>query len=203
MGILKAVTFTTLLLILVSGCGKEPSTPMNLTATALSATEISLGWDASEDEDNDVVTYGVYRDGQLVMYSAEVTVTDSGLQPLTEYCYRVKAYDIGWLSSGESNEACATTLADTDAPDVPQNVVLTVVSSTEISLTWDASTDNVGVTGYNIYRDGSFLASVNTNEASDTGLIPATEYCYAVSAYDEVGNESSASEAVCAVTTSE
>ncbi len=188
-----------LLLLFVAGCGQAPSRPMNLEAVALSATEISLTWDASED-DSGVVTYKVYRDGEFIMYSSETTVTDSGLQPLTEYCYTVQAYDMGWLKSEESNTACATTLADTDPPSAPQNLTVTAVTSTEVSLEWDPSTDNVAVTGYNLYRDGVLILTVEETTATDTGLTPSTEYCYTVEAFDEAGNTSEPSGEVCVST---
>ena len=69
---------------------------------------------------------------------------------------------------------------DTEAPSVPENLVATAVSSSEIGLTWDASTDNVGVTGYNIYRDNVLIDTSASNSYSDTGLSPGT-YSYEVS----------------------
>jgi len=92
--------------------------------------------------------------------------------------------------------------ADTSAPSVPTG--LTVVASSvplnQINLSWTASTDNIGVTGYKIYRGGSYLKSVTTTSTSDTGLNLLTQYCYTVSAYDAAGNESTKSSQVCATT---
>ena len=82
---------------------------------------------------------------------------------------------------------------DTEAPSVPQNLVATAVSSSQIDLTWDASTDNVAVTGYNIYRDDVLVDTRPTNSYSDTGLDPGTEYEYEVSAFDAASNESARS----------
>jgi hypothetical protein len=86
-------------------------------------------------------------------------------------------------------------------PFVPTGVEATAASSSQIDLSWNA-TDDVGVIGYKIYRDGSFLKIVPSTPASDTGLDPSTKYCYTVSALDEAGNESEqSSPTVCANTT--
>ena len=82
---------------------------------------------------------------------------------------------------------------DTVAPSVPGNLVATAVSSSQIDLSWDASTDNVAVTGYNIYRDDVLVDTSPTNAYADTGLDPATEYEYEVSAFDAASNESARS----------
>jgi Fibronectin type III domain len=82
---------------------------------------------------------------------------------------------------------------DAEAPSVPQNLVATAVSSSQIDLIWDASSDNVAVTGYNIYRDNVLVDTSPTNAYSDTGLDPGTEYEYEVSAFDAASNESAPS----------
>ena len=82
---------------------------------------------------------------------------------------------------------------DTEAPSVPQNLSATAVSDDQIDLSWDPSTDNVGVTGYNIYRDDVLIDTSPTNAYADTGLAPGTEYDYEVSAFDAAANESARS----------
>jgi YVTN family beta-propeller protein len=89
---------------------------------------------------------------------------------------------------------------DVTAPTRPTNLTASAVSSSQIDLSWDASTDDVGVMGYNIYRNGAYLKSVTATSASDTGLDPDTEYCYTASAYDAAGNESEQSYEGCATT---
>jgi len=79
---------------------------------------------------------------------------------------------------------------DTQAPSVPQNLSATAVSTSQINLSWDASTDNVAVTGYRIFRNGSQLTSTNSTSYNDTGLTAGTTYTYHVSAYDTAGNAS-------------
>lgn len=78
--------------------------------------------------------------------------------------------------------------ADTEAPSVP-GVPQAVVDGSSVSLTWTASTDNVGVTGYKIYKDGVYLKTVTAASVSVSSLSPGT-YSFSVSAMDQAGNES-------------
>ena len=76
------------------------------------------------------------------------------------------------------------------APSVPQNLSVTVVSDTEIDLSWSSSLGGSGLAGYHIYRDGVLLTTVTTNTFSNTGLRASTLYTYNVTAVDGDGNES-------------
>src|SRR5271166_3718688 len=89
---------------------------------------------------------------------------------------------------------------DTTPPSVPTNLSASAVSSSQINLTWTASTDNVGVTGYKIYRGGVQVGTSATNSYSDTGLTASTAYTYTVSAYDPAGNNSAQSASASATT---
>ncbi len=80
---------------------------------------------------------------------------------------------------------------DTDAPSVPFNITASTVSSTQVNLSWNASTDNVAVTGYIIYRNSVQIATSDTNSYSDTTVSPSFQYLYSVAAYDAAGNVSS------------
>lgn len=94
-----------------------------------------------------------------------------------------------------------TTIAsDTTPPSVPTGLTATAVSTSQINISWNASTDNVGVVGYKVYRGGAYLKAVATTLTSDTGLNPSTQYCYRVSAYDGAGNESAQGAQACATT---
>jgi chitodextrinase len=92
--------------------------------------------------------------------------------------------------------------SDNELPSVPSDLSGTAVSQTTIDLTWTASTDNVGVAGYLIYRDGVQVATSATNGYSDTGLAAGTTYSYTVSAYDAAGNASAQCGAVNVATSS-
>jgi chitodextrinase len=80
--------------------------------------------------------------------------------------------------------------ADTSAPTVPTNLVATVISSSQINLSWATSTDNVGVAGYKIFRGGTQIATTQSTSYANTGLTANTTYSYTVSAYDAAGNNS-------------
>lgn len=86
-----------------------------------------------------------------------------------------------------------TPVADTQAPTAPTNLATSNPSSNSISLSWTASTDNVGVTGYDIYKDGNFYATVTGTTATVSGLNPSTTYSFYVIAKDAAGNASAAS----------
>ncbi len=92
------------------------------------------------------------------------------------------------------------TPSDTTAPSVPGSLIANVISTGQIDLSWNVSTDNTGVTGYKIYRNSAYLTTVTSNSRSDTGLTKNTSYCYRVSAVDAAGNESGQSTQACATT---
>ncbi|MDH7481197.1 MAG: family 10 glycosylhydrolase [Armatimonadota bacterium] len=75
-------------------------------------------------------------------------------------------------------------------PSVPTNLSAQAVSTSRIDLTWTASTDNVGVAGYKIYRNGGLIGTSTTTSFSDTNLAANTSYTYSVSAYDAESNDS-------------
>lgn len=90
--------------------------------------------------------------------------------------------------------------SDTTPPSIPINLSAAAVSSSQINLSWTASTDNVRVTGYRIYRGGTQIGTSATNSYSNTGLIANTTYSYTVSAYDAAGNVSAQSSSASATT---
>lgn len=96
--------------------------------------------------------------------------------------------------------APAPAVPDTTAPTAPAHAAATAVSSSQINVSWSASTDNVGVTSYNVYRNGALIGSAAGTSFSDAGLTASTSYSYAVKAKDAAGNESAASSTVSAAT---
>ncbi|TJY38259.1 fibronectin type III domain-containing protein [Cohnella pontilimi] len=99
-------------------------------------------------------------------------------------------------------QGTGTGTGDTQAPSAPANLAATAVSASQINLTWTASTDNVGVTGYDVYRNGSLAGSATSTSYSDTGLAASTTYSYTVKARDAAGNVSAASNTASATTQS-
>lgn len=167
-----------------------PSVPANLNGTATSMTEINLTWTASTDNVG-VTGYRIFRNGTQIGVSAGTTYADTGLTRSTAYSYTVLAYDAAGNASAQSAPRSVTTLGDTTAPSVPTGLSGTAASMTEINLSWTASTDNIGVVGYRVFRNGTQIATVTTGTTyADTGLTQNTSYTYTVLAYDADGNVS-------------
>ncbi len=95
-----------------------------------------------------------------------------------------------------------STSADTTAPTTPSGLAASAVTSTSLTLSWNASTDNVGVTGYQVYLNGTLVASPGGASASISGLSASTPYSFTVSALDAAGNVSAQSSALSVTTPS-
>ena len=178
---------------------EAPTAPTEVKATEVTETTAKVTW--SEATDNvGVVGYNVYLN-ETKVNDTLVTGTEYALTELTEateYAVRVTAVD-----AAENESARFTTLKkeepkDTEAPSVPTAVAAADITQTTAKVTWDASTDNVGVAGYNVYvNEAKVNASpVTVTEYDLTGLTEATEYTVRVTAVDAAENESARSEAV-------
>jgi hypothetical protein len=99
----------------------------------------------------------------------------------------------GQVRTGQIAAAGVGSAVDVVAPTQPQNLVATAAGTDAVDLTWDESTDNVGIEGYGIYRDEVLIASVTEPGYTDTGLLAGTTYNYEVDAFDAAGNRSSIS----------
>ena len=188
-------------IIVNNGDTTPPSVPTNPTATASAYNRVNLSWAASSD--NVAVTgYYIVRNGVTIANSASVATTyaDTTVSASTAYTYQVIAYDARGNNSPASNNASVTTPAqpDTTPPSAPANLSATAHASSQIDLSWLASTDNIAVTGYDVYRSVSGspavrIATVTTTSFGNTGLSGSTTYAYYVVARDAAGNSSIAS----------
>src|SRR6266513_1458036 len=178
-----------------------PSVPTGLTANAVSSSQINLSWTASSDNVG-VSGYRVYRGGIQIATPGTTSFTDTGVSPSTTYSYTVAAYDAAGNLSAQSSPASATTPAppDTTPPSVPTGLTASAVSSSQINLSWAASSDNVGVTGYRVFRNGTQTATTGATFFTSNGLSPSTTYTYAVAAFDAAGNLSAQSSPASATT---
>jgi chitodextrinase len=173
---------------------QAPSQPGNLVRSGGTETSVSLAWNASTD--NVAVTgYRVYRDGTLVASPVGTSQTVSGLTCGTSYGFGVEAVDAAGNTSARATLTAATSACspgpDTQAPSQPANLTRSGGTGTSVSLTWSASTDNVGVTGYRVYRDGTLAASPSGTSQTVSGLTCGTSYAFGVEARDAAGNTSS------------
>ena len=183
-----------------------PTQPGTLSANAVTGGEVDLSWGASTDNIG-VTGYLIERCSgsgctnftQIASVGATTTTyKDTSVSANTSYSYRVRATDAAGNLSPYSNTATLTTPApDTTPPSQPGTLTAGAVSATEVDLSWGASTDNVGVTGYLIERCSgsgctSFaqVASVGgtTTTYKDTGALASTSYSYRVRATDAAGN---------------
>lgn len=179
---------------------QAPTAPTDVKATEVTETTAKVTW--SEATDNvGVVGYNVYLN-ETKVNDALVTGTEyalTGLTEATEYTVRVTAVDAAENESKRSEAATFTTpkTQDTEVPSVPAGVAASDVTQTGAKITWTASTDNVGVAGYNVYLGESKVntSPVTVTEYALTGLTANTGYTVSVSAVDAAGNESAKSEA--------
>ncbi len=114
--------------------------------------------------------------------AGKVTVSNAGIE-------------VGWNVMADAIKF-AYHIVDVTPPSAPTNLAATANALGQMSLTWTASTDNIGVTGYNVFRDTVQVATPSTNSFGDTGLVANTQYSYYVKAHDGAGNLSSASTTV-------
>lgn len=179
-----------------------PSVPGNLRVTGTTSSSISLAWNASSDNVG-VTGYDVYRGSSLVTTVSGTSYTDTGLAANTSYTYTVRARDAAGNASGNSNSATGTTTGgggDTQPPTAPGNLRAIAISTSSVSLAWNASTDNVGVVGYQVYRGSTMIITVGSTTYTDNGRAPCTSYTYTVRAIDGAGNLSAPSNALTVTT---
>jgi fibronectin type 3 domain-containing protein len=140
-----------------------------------------------------VANYEIYRNGLLLAVIGNLTgYSDTTARAEVAYQYTVRALDVKQNRSDASNAATAT-VPDTVAPTAPGNLVAQAVSGARVDLAWTASTDNVGVAGYEVYRNGALLAVIgNVTTYADTLVSPLTSYEYTVRAVDAKQNRSAA-----------
>ena len=173
-----------------------PSRPTGVSGTPIGSSGASLSWNASTDNVG-VSAYVVSRNGAQLAMSATTIYVDSGLAAATTYSYSVAASDAAGNLSPNSASVSVTTggTSDTTPPTQPGGFTAVASGSTGANLSWNASTDNVGVTGYVLKRNGVQIATPTATTYSDTGLSAATTYTYTVAARDAAGNTSSAASA--------
>jgi F5/8 type C domain/CARDB len=181
-----------------TGDTQAPTAPANLAYTEPATGQIKLTWSASTDNVG-VTAYDVYLNGSLLTSVGGSTLTYTDTQPASAtVSYFVRARDAAGNQSGNSNTVTRQGQSgDTTPPSAPTNLAYTQPASGQIKLTWSASTDNVGVTGYDVYANGTLRASVSGSTLTYTDNQPDTAtVTYFVKAKDAAGNQSAESNSV-------
>ena len=181
----------------------RPNAPSNTRVVAASDNRIDVSW---QDNSANETGFEVHRsaDGSNGVFTLVATTTarvtargDLGLNPSTQYCYKVRAFktaDGQTRYSSFSNTACATTLPP-PPPNAPSNTHVVAVSDSRIDVSWQDNTANES--GFEVHRsaDGSngVFTPVATTTAGvttrgDLGLNPSTQYCYKVRAFVTVNS---------------
>jgi endonuclease I/chitodextrinase len=185
--------------IYTSNDTEAPSTPTNLSITNTTTFSVDLSWNTATD--NIVVSsYDVFVDGVLFANTTNTSLTINQLNSDTNYSFTVLAKDIVNNLSAQSNAINASTLKDTAAPSVPNNIIISNETTTSFVVSWDASTDNTAVETYDVFLDGNNIATVSEIMYTVTNLSTATSYTIQVSAKDKVGNISNLSDEIIATT---
>jgi hypothetical protein len=198
-------------------CTTVPSVPSGLGATAVSPSQINLSWTASTAGTGCSITYSVFRSttsgftpsssNQIANGLSGTSFSDTGLAASTAYFYLVEGVDsVG--SSAASNQASTTTQAPAcaAAPTAPSGLGATATSSSQINLSWTASTAGAGCSiTYSIFRSttSGFTPSSSNQIASgssgmsfsNTGLAASTTYFYLVEGVDAVGSSAASNQA--------
>jgi fibronectin type III domain protein len=179
--------------------------PGQLTATATSSNQIDLSWSSNI---SDVTGFKIERcEGrgcsnftEIANVAADATSYQNiDLTPLTSYSYRIRAYK-ETSHYAYSKTASATTSRSTVPPSVPKGLVASVVSSSQINLSWNTEAVDSKAAGYNVYQYGERIGSTAGTSYTVKRLTPNTQYCFSVLAFDNAGNSSFQSDVACATT---
>jgi len=194
---------------------QPPSVP-GAPSVTVTASSVTLSWAGSNDNVG-VSGYDIFRapgssGGTFasVGTSSTTTFTNSGLASNSTFRYQVRARDAAGNASGFTSPVVATTsgnTGDTQSPTVPGTPIASGLTASSVNLSWSPSSDNVAVTGYDIFRatgaSGGTFASVGTSPTAsfaNTGLTANTIYRYQVRARDAAGNASGFSGSVTVTT---
>lgn len=163
-----------------------PTRPRALAISNLSCNSAELSWLTSGDNVG-VTAYDIYHDGKhMVRVNTNTLKTNLRLSPGAKWGLYVNAVD----DAGNISQASHTLWInvpkcqlDTAPPSIPTNLT-GIISGTTATLDWSASTDNLGVVEYDVYRDGKKIGATEELTYSESGLTPNTSYVYSIAARD-------------------
>ncbi len=175
---------------------ERPSVPSGVIVTP-GTTNVNLNWNASNDNIG-VTGYQIYRStnggpDQIIATPNSTSYNDTNLNPGT-YRYYLRAIDAAGNQSWRTGYKTVTITGqpnDTERPSVPRGLMVSSVASTTATLTWTASTDNIGVADYVVFDSNGVVVTRSTSTSLTlSGLTPGTSYQLYVRAEDGAGNQS-------------
>jgi hypothetical protein len=164
-----------------------PSAVGSLAATVLSSTSARLSWTAAGD-DFGVAGYRISRFGRSDVNVSAGPWTDTALAAGNTYTWTVLAFDAAGNLGPTTSVSVTIVSGDSAPPTAPTNLTVTNSKAGRAQLKWTASTDNVKVSAYRVYRDGVLKATITSNRYTDT--LPAGLHYWVIRAIDAVGNVS-------------
>ena len=168
-----------------------PSVPSGLSTSGVGQSAVTLSWSASSDNVG-VTGYRLFLGGGQVGTSLTTSYVFAGLACGTSYTLAVAALDAAGNVSSRAVASVATSACpDVAAPSVPSGLSTSGVGQSAVTLSWSASSDNVGVTGYRLFLGGGQVGTSLTTSYVFAGLACGTSYTLAVAALDAAGNASS------------
>ncbi|WP_051756542.1 glycosyl hydrolase family 18 protein [Kitasatospora purpeofusca] len=184
-----------------------PSAPGTPAVTDATAHTLALKWPAATGGDFPVASYDVLNGSTVVGGSTTTDAVVTNLTPATSYTLTVRAKDTRGNLGPASAPVTASTFdpaTDPTPPTAPTNLRTTAVGSSDVTLAWNAATDNLKVAAYDVYQDGALVRTVtgSTLTATVGSLSPSTAYTFTVKARDGADNASPAT-APLKVTTSD
>ncbi len=194
--------FSTPFEVIDANGSNKPDPASGLNVTDLSKTQLALNWTDKPNSQYNETGYEIYRASSpggpykliAITPANAQTYTDNGLIANTTYYYIVRAVN-NTAASAVSNEASGKTQTDSAPPTAPGNLIVTGSTASQISIKWNAATDDVGIVKYDIYINGLKSYTVNGDVLTFTALnlVAGQSYTFTVKARDLAGNSSPAS----------
>lgn len=167
----------------------SPEAPANLTASGTTWTTTNLSWTAPVNNTN-ITGYEIYKENILIGTSTTANFNVTGLLQGYVYLFTVKAKNSNGLLSKSSAPVSVTTPKDATSPTTPANLRATTVTATNITISWDPSTNNGSGISYLIYNGATLIATVSDTKAAMIKLANNVTYNFSVQAVDEFNNKS-------------
>lgn len=185
----------------------KPSTPTNLSTSFINETSSNLSWDPSSDNIG-VKGYNIYRGSSLIDSTVNTSYIVTDISDNSKNLFTVKAKDAAGNLSEESNQVDLTKTpvppapktSDSVKPTIPTNLIATATTETTTTLTWDVASDNIHVTGYNVYNGNKFIATTTGTKFQVKNLIPGNYYSFSVQSFDAANNKSQQSNSINVIT---